>query len=97
KRSRGFYPSSDSPTHFCPTILWTQPKPADLDWPTLQPLPWQSTQVERLATDIRPGQHPLHNQGYFYCLDFSSVMAAVLIQAIACQFILKVPLIGLGN
>ncbi|MGD1861905.1 MAG: RsmB/NOP family class I SAM-dependent RNA methyltransferase [Leptolyngbyaceae cyanobacterium] len=71
------------PPTFAPTILWTQPKPADLDWPTLQPLPWQPTQVERLATDGRPGQHPLHEQGYFYCLDFSSVMAAALMQAIA--------------
>lgn len=70
------------PPTFAPAILWTRPRPIELDWPTLPPLPWQSPQVDRLADDIRPGQHPLHNQGYYYCLDFSSVFAASLIQAI---------------
>jgi 16S rRNA C967 or C1407 C5-methylase (RsmB/RsmF family) len=30
----------------------------------------------------KPGQHPLHQQGYFYCLDFSSVFAATTLLAI---------------
>lgn len=30
----------------------------------------------------RPGRHPLHEKGYFYCLDFSSVFAISAIQAI---------------
>jgi len=71
------------PPPFAPTILWTRPQPTDLDWPTLEPLPWQPPQVDRLAGDIRPGQHPRHDQGYYYCLDFSSVFAASLMQAIA--------------
>jgi 16S rRNA C967 or C1407 C5-methylase (RsmB/RsmF family) len=37
----------------------------------------------RLEGDRRPGRHPLHDQGYYYCLDFSSVFAASLMQAIA--------------
>jgi 16S rRNA C967 or C1407 C5-methylase (RsmB/RsmF family) len=36
-----------------------------------------------LAENLRPGQHPLHHQGYYYCLDFSSVFAVSLIQAIS--------------
>lgn len=78
-----FVSALTNPPTFAPTILWTQPRPADLDWPTLPPLPWQPPQVDRLAGDRRPGQHPLHDQGYYYCLDFSSVFAASLVQAIA--------------
>ena len=78
-----FIQALTDPPAFAPTILWTQPRPADLDWPTLPPLPWQPPQVDRLAGHIRPGQHPLHDQGYYYCLDFSSVFAASLMQAIA--------------
>lgn len=71
-----------APAAFAPTILWTQPKPPDINWSTLPPLPWQPPQVDRLAEDWRPGLHPLHSQGYYYCLDFSSVFAVSLVQAI---------------
>jgi len=70
------------PPDFAPTILWTQPKPAGLDWKTLPPCPWQPPQVDRLASNIQPGKSPLHDEGYFYCLDFSSVFAVSAIQAI---------------
>ncbi|WP_204141719.1 RsmB/NOP family class I SAM-dependent RNA methyltransferase [Halomicronema sp. CCY15110] len=78
-----FIQALTAPQPLAPSILWTRPKPADLDWPTLPPLSWQPSQVERLEGDRRPGQHPLHGQGYYYCLDFSSVFAASLLQAIA--------------
>ena len=78
-----FIQALTTPLPLAPTILWTRPKPADLDWPTLPPLSWQPSQVERLDGDRRPGQHSLHDQGYYYCLDFSSVFAASLMQAIA--------------
>jgi 16S rRNA C967 or C1407 C5-methylase (RsmB/RsmF family) len=70
------------PPDFAPTILWTQPQPADLNWETMPPLPWQPPQVDRLTANIQPGKSPLHDQGYFYCLDFSSVFAVSAIQAI---------------
>lgn len=70
------------PPTFSPTLLWTRPRPSHLDWEVLPPLPWQPPFVDRLATPIRPGQHPLHAQGYYYCLDFSSVFAVTPIQAI---------------
>ncbi|MDB9525552.1 RsmB/NOP family class I SAM-dependent RNA methyltransferase [Oscillatoria sp. CS-180] len=63
------------PPVFAPTILWTQPKPPEFSWEVLPPLPWQPAFVDRLAHTVRPGQHPLHDKGYFYCLDFSSVFA----------------------
>ena len=71
-----------TPPAFAPTILWTRPKPPAFDWPTLPPLPWQPDFIDRLAVDVRPGQHPLHDQGYFYSLDFSSVLAVAALQAI---------------
>ena len=78
-----FIESLSHPPIFAPTILWTQPPPPELDWAVLSPLPWQPAFVDRLATQLRPGQHPLHGKGYFYCLDFSSVFAVSAIQAIS--------------
>jgi 16S rRNA C967 or C1407 C5-methylase (RsmB/RsmF family) len=35
--------------------------------------------VDRLSTAEKPGQHLLHQQGYYYCLDFSSIFAATIL------------------
>ena len=102
-----FITALNQPSPFAPTILWTQPKPAEVDWQVLPPLPWQPAFVDRLGArmevggaegaeeakragvqdyldgvELRPGRHPLHEKGYFYCLDFSSVFAVSAIQAI---------------
>ncbi len=77
-----FIAALESPPAFAPTILWTQPKPEDFDLPTLPPLDWQPGFVDRLAGTGRPGQHPLHQAGFFYCLDLSSVFAISVVQAI---------------
>lgn len=78
-----FVQALTTPSPLAPTILWTRPKPADINWPTLPPLSWQPSQVDRIASlDIRPGRHPLHNQGYYYSLDFSSVFAVSLVRAV---------------
>jgi 16S rRNA C967 or C1407 C5-methylase (RsmB/RsmF family) len=63
------------PQPFHPCILWCREKPPTLPFATEPPLAWQPDFVDRLPKDARPGQHPLHEQGYFYCLDFSSVFA----------------------
>jgi len=63
-------------------ILWCRDRSPDLPFPVLPPEPWQPAFVDRLAGVERPGQHPLHNAGYFYCLDFSSVFAAAVLEAI---------------
>ncbi|MDA0866555.1 MAG: RsmB/NOP family class I SAM-dependent RNA methyltransferase, partial [Cyanobacteria bacterium] len=80
-----FLAALDRPPAFAPTILWTQPKPADIpsELTPLEPLPWQPTFVDRLALGTRPGQHPLHQSGHFYCMDFSSVFAASVLGAIS--------------
>lgn len=62
------------PKSFNPCILWCNDPSSPFD--VEPPLPWQPKFVERLAIGQKPGQHPLHNEGAFYCLDFSSIFAA---------------------
>jgi 16S rRNA C967 or C1407 C5-methylase (RsmB/RsmF family) len=64
------------PHSFHPCILWTKEKPADHPFTTQAPIAWQPEWVDRLAIASQPGKHQLHQQGYFYCLDFSSIFAA---------------------
>jgi 16S rRNA C967 or C1407 C5-methylase (RsmB/RsmF family) len=63
------------PKLFHPCILWTRSKPAEAPFQTEPPLLWQPDFVDRLAYSEKPGRHPLHAEGFFYCLDFSSVFA----------------------
>ncbi|NJK27310.1 MAG: RsmB/NOP family class I SAM-dependent RNA methyltransferase [Coleofasciculaceae cyanobacterium SM2_3_26] len=71
-----------NPQPFHPCILWCQEKPDPLPFAVEPPLPWQPAFVDRLELNARPGKHPLHNTGSFYCLDFSSVFAASVLLAI---------------
>ncbi|MEB3295270.1 MAG: RsmB/NOP family class I SAM-dependent RNA methyltransferase [Synechococcales bacterium] len=62
------------PQPFQPAILWCKPPIAV--FATEPPLAWQPPFVDRLHLGQQPGKHPLHDQGAYYCLDFSSVFAA---------------------
>jgi 16S rRNA C967 or C1407 C5-methylase (RsmB/RsmF family) len=64
------------PQSFHPCILWCQSKPDETPFQVEPPLNWQPEFVDRLALTEKPGQHSLHHEGFFYCLDFSSVFAA---------------------
>lgn len=71
-------------TPFAPCILWLGDRPDPVPFDRLPPLPWQPPFIDRLADGTaRPGAHPLHGAGEFYCLDFSSVFAASILGAIA--------------
>lgn len=63
------------PQPFQPCILWTQEKPAISPFRVEPPVAWQPNFVDRLTVGEKPGQHPLHQKGHFYCLDFSSIFA----------------------
>ncbi|HEY9661752.1 MAG TPA: hypothetical protein V6C65_25125, partial [Allocoleopsis sp.] len=67
---------------YAPAILWCQPRPLELPFLPESALSWQPAFVDRLPLGTKPGQHPLHEQGHFYCLDFSSVFAASILGAI---------------
>lgn len=77
-----FIEALSQPQSYSPCILWSRSKPAEIPFPTELPLTWQPEFVDRLALGEKPGQHALHEQGYFYCLDFSSVFAASTILSI---------------
>jgi 16S rRNA C967 or C1407 C5-methylase (RsmB/RsmF family) len=72
-----------SPQPYHPCILWCQPQPSDLPFAVEPAIAWLPDFIDRLALGTKPGQTQLHQQGYFYCLDFSSVFAASTLLAIA--------------
>lgn len=71
-----FVESLLQPKTFHPCILWCQKKPENFEFLPEKPLSWQPKFIDRLALEAKPGKHPLHEAGAFYCLDFSSVFAA---------------------
>ena len=92
KLSRRLFDSADqradfvaaltTPQAFPQAILWTQPRPSDPPFALAPVLPWQPSGVDRLRPDQRPGQHPLHQAGAYYCLDMASVFAAAVLGAV---------------
>lgn len=70
------------PKPFNPCVLWCKPIPETVPFEVEPRLDWQPVFVDRLPLQSKPGQHPLHDTGYFYCLDFSSVFAASVMSAI---------------
>jgi hypothetical protein len=70
-----FIEALTQPQPFSPCILWCRSKPIETPFSTEPPIAWQPDFIDRLRVGEKPGQHPLHEQGYFYCLDFSSVFA----------------------
>jgi 16S rRNA C967 or C1407 C5-methylase (RsmB/RsmF family) len=71
-----------NPKQFSPCILWCREKPEDIPFTVETPVDWQPDFVDRLSIGEKPGQHPLHHQGYYYCLDFSSIFAAAVLLVI---------------
>ncbi|MFN6499730.1 MAG: RsmB/NOP family class I SAM-dependent RNA methyltransferase [Nostoc sp. DedQUE01] len=65
-----------NPQLFTSSILWCQEKPEISPFTIETPTQWQPQFIDRLQLGEKPGQHSLHEKGYFYCLDFSSVFAA---------------------
>lgn len=84
-----------NPKPFHPCILWCREKPNISPFETEVPIFWQPDFIDRLSLGARPGKHPLHHQGYFYCLDFSSVFAAssllTVSQSVSSQPIISQP------
>lgn len=84
KERESFIQSLLDPPPIPPAILWCQDYPDKL-FPCLEPLPWQPSFTDRLQKDCRPGKHELHDQGFYYCLDLSSIFAATVLLAIPSQ------------
>jgi 16S rRNA C967 or C1407 C5-methylase (RsmB/RsmF family) len=65
-----------NPRPYRPALIWLGDRPEPSPFRTEPPYAWQPGFVDALTADQRPGQHPLHAAGCYYCLDFSSVFAA---------------------
>jgi 16S rRNA C967 or C1407 C5-methylase (RsmB/RsmF family) len=76
-----FINALNHPPQFHPCIIWCQPRSGDR-FDIIDPLPWQPSFVDRLSLNTKPGKDPRHDRGEYYCLDFSSVFAASVLQAI---------------
>jgi 16S rRNA C967 or C1407 C5-methylase (RsmB/RsmF family) len=70
------------PQVFHPAIIWCRDRSENLPFTIEAAISWQPKFVDRLSLDAKPGKHPWHEAGYFYCLDFSSVFAATVLLAI---------------
>lgn len=70
------------PEKFSPGIVWLKNRPIPHPFITAESFSWQPEFCDRLSADCRPGQYPLHEQGDYYCLDFSSIFAATVLSAI---------------
>lgn len=62
--------------------MWLCERPQELPFATVPGPPWLPDFVDLAAPGERPGQHPLHESGAYYCLDISSVFAASVLTAV---------------
>lgn len=94
KLSRQLYSEEQERASFVQSLLQPQPLPPAILWcrdyqpkpfSPLPPFPWQPDFTDRLPPDSRPGKHELHDQGYYYCLDLSSIFAASVLLAISTK------------
>ena len=81
------------PEAYSPCILWCRDKPAENPFSGVEATPWQPDFVDRLSPSEQPGKHPLHQAGYYYCLDFSSVFAASCLLHLKEEFTSEQPII----
>jgi 16S rRNA C967 or C1407 C5-methylase (RsmB/RsmF family) len=71
-----------TPLPSAPAIVWCRDRPEPSPFPVLPPYPWQPAWVDRLPPQVQPGRHDYHAQGYYYCMDVSSVFAGAVLGAI---------------
>ena len=80
---RTFLEALSNPIDFVPALIWLRDRPSPLPFDAEVRLPWQPEFVDRVSFDQRPGRHPLHDAGAYYCLDMSSVFAATSVLGLA--------------
>lgn len=74
-----------SPSPQPPALIWRAQRPHILPFPVERPFAWQPPFVDRVPIEFRPGQHPLHAEGAYYCLDISSVFTGCVLSAVSTQ------------
>ena len=68
-----FVSSVIEPIEYPVAVVWLRDRPDPSPFQVLPKPDWMPVYVDLVSFDERPGKHPLHDQGAFYCLDPSSV------------------------
>lgn len=71
-----------NPPHLDPHIFWIRERPESIPFATQRSDPELIEGVDRLPQGIHPGADPLHEKGFYYCIDSSSVFAASILKVI---------------
>ncbi|MBC8870909.1 MAG: RsmB/NOP family class I SAM-dependent RNA methyltransferase [Planctomycetes bacterium] len=77
-----FIEALTKPADYSPALVWLKDRPERVPFDVEPATDWQPEFVDRVSINQRPGQHPLHQQGDYYCLDFSSVFTACCLYAV---------------
>jgi 16S rRNA C967 or C1407 C5-methylase (RsmB/RsmF family) len=80
-----FLRALQAPRGYQTAVLWLRERPVVLPFATAQRPAWLPEFVDLAAPEERPGQHPLHEAGAFYCLEVSSVFAASVLSAVPSE------------
>lgn len=78
-----FIQALTQPKSFPSCIIWCRQQPESLPFTVSKMADWQPNFVDCLPLSEKPGRYSLHESGYYYCLDFSSVFAASTLLAIS--------------
>lgn len=77
-----FVEALQTPRPCDPALVWLSDKPDPTPFSSLPRWPWQPDYVDRVPIGERPGQHPWHADGRYYCLEISSVLAACVLSVV---------------
>jgi 16S rRNA C967 or C1407 C5-methylase (RsmB/RsmF family) len=80
-----FLSSMTEPRPYQTAVMWLRERPESLPFAVVERPPWLPEFVDLVVPGERPGQHPLHEEGAYYCLDVSSVFAASVLKAVPAE------------
>lgn len=78
--------------HFSKALVWTKQRPDVLPFSFQPRFDWQPSFVDRLDDANSAGAHQLHQEGYYYVLDFSSILEASVLLAVSDSRLSEHPL-----
>lgn len=76
-QSAAFVQALQQDNNYPVAVVWLQPRPEEAVFSNLPRPDWLPDFVDLVPFQERPGRHPLHDRGAFYCVDPSSVFMAL--------------------
>jgi 16S rRNA C967 or C1407 C5-methylase (RsmB/RsmF family) len=80
-----FLTALQEPRPYQTAVMWLRERPVEMPFAAVPAPAWLPEFVDLAAPGERPGQHPLHEQGAYYCLDESSVFAASVLTPVPAE------------